>query len=110
MLEDADEIPRLWAEATDGLEAVSGTGQPSGDWIRTAIRLDFATAASAERAAPRWRFFLSRVPQWTAPSDVRPLDVQRSDRTLILRLDLRIAAFVAWLDRRPGMPGSAATR
>lgn len=108
MLDDSAEIPRLWAEATDGLLTLSATGQPTGPWIRTAIRIDFATDADAERAAPRWRLFLSRLPGWVGADDVRPLDVQRSERSLILRFDLRIEALADWLDQRCALPGSAA--
>jgi uncharacterized caspase-like protein len=105
MLPGDSSVPVLWSEATAGLQTVAANGQPAGDWIRTSIRLEFGAADEADLAAPRWRIFLSRLPEW-APDAVRPLDVQVDGRTLIVRLDIRVASLVAWIDEHLALPGS----
>ncbi len=108
-LPGSGEPPRIWGEATEGIQAIALTGQPTAAWIRTAIRIDFGTAAEADRAAPGWRIFASRLPEW-APGAVRPLDVQVADRSLILRVDIRSADLIRWVDERCALPGSALVR
>lgn len=108
-LPGSSEMPRMWNEATEGIQAISVTGQPTGQWIRTAVRIDFGTAAEADRAAPGWRLFASRLPEW-APGAARPLDVQVSDRSLILRVDIRSADLIRWVDERCALPGSDLVR
>ncbi|MBL9121395.1 MAG: caspase family protein [Phycisphaerae bacterium] len=109
MLPDDPSVPEAWSEATAGIQTVAATGQPTGDWTRAAIRIDFGAAHEADRAAPHWRRFLDRLPEWT-DSVVRPLDVQVDGRSLMLRLDIRSRSLIDWVDANLALPGSALVR
>jgi hypothetical protein len=108
-LPNSSQQPLMWTEGTEGIQTVSLTGQPTGSWIRTAVRIDFGTADEADRAAPSWRLFASRLPEWSGDA-VRPLDVQVTDRSLIVRIDIRSAELLRWVDERCALPGSAIAR
>lgn len=107
MLDDDPAGPQAWREATNGIGTVVATAQPAGEWMRTAFRLDFESPAQADAAAPHWRMFLFRL-QVTAPDGtLRPLDVQIDGRSLLLRMDIRTAALLGWIDESLALPGSA---
>lgn len=105
MLPDDPTGPQAWSDSTSGLRSAALTGQPAGEWIRTGVRLDFGTHDEADRAAPGWRVFLFRMAEW-APDATRTLDVQVDGASLVLRLDIRTAALVDWIDRSLALPGS----
>jgi hypothetical protein len=107
MLADDPAGPQAWREATNGIQTVVATGQPAGDSIRSAFRLEFATAAEADAAAPHWRMFLFRLGDWTPEGAVRTLDVEIQGRSLILRMDIRTDALIKWIDESLALPGSA---
>jgi hypothetical protein len=108
-LADSPELAERYAAATSGLQSASVLAEPTGPWTRLRLRLDFGTPDEADRAAPGWRIFLSRLPAWS-DSAVRPLDVQVEGASLHLRCDVRTERAIAWIDTFLALPGSARER
>jgi hypothetical protein len=108
-LPDSAELTDRFDAATAGLLAARVLAEPTGPWIRLRVRLDFGTPDEADRAAPGWRIFLSRVRAWSDDA-LRPFDVEVDGASLHLRLDLRSERAITWIDDSIALPGSARER
>ncbi len=109
---DFDEWDRLWRLSTDGIMAASATAElrteGSTEWLRCSFRLEFAGTGAAAGAIETWSDFQRRLPERFGADNLRLLDIQRGDATIVLRFDLKASALADWLDAHLAFPGSHA--